>query len=626
MITTKTSLCCLTLLLTIHSFAQKPNDTTKIDEIVIQGNRIQIPFSQSSRDIQVITKEEIKRLPVKTVNELLGFVAGVDVRQRGPFGSQTDVSIDGGSFEQTLVLLNGVKLINSQTAHNTMNIPVPLDAIERIEVLKGPAARMYGINALTGAINIVTKSAKESFVAVNTYAGSGFQAKDTLEGKGIYGGGGLQVTANYGSEKQSHLFTMSKDYYNGMRYNTAQDNNRIFYNGTYRINKNHSIQWLGGYNYSNFGANGFYASPGDKQSKEIVQTGLFSLSSSHKMGIFTLSPRISNRYDDDDYRYLRYNINKFRSRHYTNAIMAELNSSVHTKIGDFGLGVESRIEQINSSNIGKHNRNNQGISAEYKGFFWKKWVVNAGAYVNYNSSYGWQVYPGADMAYIFLPGWKLAISAGSGQRIPSFTDLYLNQKPGNVGNPNLKPENAWQYEGNIQYTRKTLKITAGYFFRDITSFIDWVRDSSNVPYSPLNIGKNRVQGATARISQQIQFKNDHVFGYFLSFNYLNPTYISTSGVQSKYVLEALRNQFIGGINYGYKGFSIQVNNHFIERIKNKGYNLLDVRIAYNIKGFTVYTDVSNLLNQSYKEAGAVPMPSRWYSLGFRYLWGQKTKK
>lgn len=623
MVLRKTSLVTLSLLLLSTAFSQQSNDTTKIEEVIIQGSRIQIPFSQVTRDIQVLTSEDIKRLPVKTVNELLGFVSGADVRQRGPFGSQTDISIDGGTFEQTLVLLNGVKLINSQTAHNMMNIPVPLDAIERIEVLKGPAARMYGINALTGAINIVTKKSEKSFVAVNTYAGSGFQQRDTLEGKGMYGGGGLQFTGNFGTKKQSHLVTMSKDYYNGTRYNSAIDNNRIFYNGDFRINNKNSIQLLGGYNYSNFGANGYYASPGDKQSQEIVQTGLVSLSSTHKMGIFTLSPRISNRYDDDDYRYLRYNIDKYRSRHYTNAIMAELNSAVKTKIGEFGLGVESRFESINSSNIGKHDRNNSGVSAEYKGFFWKKLVVNAGAYVNYNSSFGWQVYPGADLAYLFLPGWKLSASAGSGQRIPSFTDLYLNQKPGNVGNPNLKPENAWQYEGNIQYTWKTLRVSAGYFYRDISSFIDWVRDSINVPYSPLNVGRNKIQGVNARISQQMSFKKDQQFGYFVSFNYLQPAYISSAGIQSKYVIEALRNQFIVGVNYGIKGFSIQVNNRFIERIKNKGYNLLDLRVAYFIKGFTVYADVSNLLNQTYKEAGAVPMPTRWYSLGFRYAFTKK---
>lgn len=605
------------------AFSQVSNDTTQLENLVVQGNRVQIPFNQSARNIQIITKEDIARFSIKSINELLSYVGGVDLRQRGPFGTQTDISIDGGSFEQTLILVNGVKMINSQTAHNMMNLPVPLDAIDHIEVLRGPAARIYGINSLTGAINIVTKKSSKSFVSVNAYGGSSFQKKEAGDGTGIYAGGGVQATGNFGTEKTHHLLSFSKDNYNGQRYNTKQNNSRIFYDGGYDFNKNHSIQWLGGYSYSNFGANGYYAAPGDKNSQEIVQTGLFSVSSKHKFGRFTLSPRFSNRYDDDDYRYFKNKLNVARSRHYTNAMMAEINAGVTTKIGDFGIGVESRFDQINSSNIGKHVRNNHGLYAEYKGFYWNKVMAGAGAYVNYNTSYGWQVYPGVDVAYLFLPGWKLAFSAGSGQRIPSFTDLYLNQKPGNVGNPNLKPENAWQYEGNIQYAHKTLRVQAGYFYRDISSFIDWVRDTTNVPYSPINVGRNQVHGLNARISQQLTFKENHRFGYSVSYTFLSPSFKSAPGVQSKYVLEALRNQLIVGINYGYKGFSFQINTRFIERIKNSPYALLDMRVNYEVKGFTVYADCTNMFDAKYREAGAVPMPPRWVSLGVKYMWKQK---
>lgn len=613
----------LFLLSTNALFGQEKLDTTVLNTVVIQGNRIQTPFNQATRSIQILSKEEIQRLPVKSVNELLAYVNGVDLRQRGPFGTQADVSIDGGSFEQTLVLLNGVKLIDAQTAHNMLNIPVPLEAIERIEVLRGPAARVYGINSLTGAINIVTKSEEHSFVGVHTYAGSSFQSKqDSTERKGIYGGGGVQVTANFGTKKQSHLLAMSKDTYNGQRYNTAQDNNRLFYNGSYRFNDNHSIQWLGGYTYNNFGANGFYAAPGDKESKEIVETVLTSIGSTHKFGRFTLRPRISNRYNEDDYRYFRYNPKVARSMHYTNALMAELNASVETKIGEFGLGWESRFETINSSNIGRHDRSNHGISAEYKGFYWNKLIATAGAYVNYNTSFGWQVYPGVDLAYLFLPGWKLSFSAGSGQRIPSFTDLYLQQK-GNVGNANLKPENAWQYEGALQYNWKTLRVSASYFYRDISQFIDWVRDTVTQPYSPINLGRNQVHGLSANVQQQLHLKNEHTFGYFVKYTYLAPSYKAATNQQSKYVLESLKNQLMLGVNYGYKGFSIQVTSRLIERFKLASYFLLDARVSYAINPVVIYVEGTNLLGSQYKEAGAVPMPTRWFSLGVRYNWSKK---
>lgn len=609
-----------TMLTLTSTCALSQEDTTIFKEVIIQQNRLEIPVNQATRNIEILTTEDIKKLPVRTVNELLAYVGGVDVRQRGPFGNQADISMDGGSFEQTLVLINGVKLLDAQTAHNMMNIPIPLDAIERIEVLRGPSARVYGINALTGAINIVTKSSEESFVAVNTYAGSSFQEKEAGDGDGIYGGGGIQITGNFNTKKQNHLIALSQDLYNGQRYNTAQSNTRLFYTGKHQINDKNTLQWMSGYTYNDFGANGFYAAPGDLNSNEIVETALFSLSSSHKIGRFVVSPRISNRYNEDDYRYLGKEIDIARSKHYANALMAEINTSVKTTIGDFGLGFESRFDEINSSNIGQHERDNYGISLEYRKVFWRKLILTAGTYVNYNTDYDWQAYPGIDFAYRFSPNWRVYASAGSGQRIPSFTDLYLNQLPGNVGNPNIQPEDAWAYEANFQYTKKTLKINGGYFYRSISNYIDWVREMPSLPYSPINIGENLVHGIHANISQQFEITGKHKIGYKASYTFLKPSYKSDEDIQSKYILESLKNQLIVGLNYSYSDFSIQINNRFIERELNDPYNLLSVRANYDIKDFSIYADVSNILNEKYVEAGAVPMPSRWFTLGVRYVW------
>lgn len=610
------------LIFSLCAFAQK-NDTTKYDAIVIQGNRIEVPFQKASRDIQIITAKEIEKLPVSSLNELLAYAGGVDIRQRGPFGTQADISMDGGTFEETLVLLNGVKLINSQTAHNMMNLPIPLSAIDHIEILRGSAARKFGINALTGAINIVTKKETISFIEANIFGGSSFKKQNEKEGDGIYGGGGIQVTGNFGTQKQNHLIAISKTKYNGQRYNSASDNTQLFYNGSYHFNADNAIQLLGGYSYAKFGANGFYAAPGDLNSEEMVSTALFSLSSTHRMGRFTLSPRISNRYDEDDYRYLKHQPSIGRSLHFTNALMAELNGSIKTKFGTFGLGWESRFEDINSSNIGEHHRNNHGFYAEYHHIFNQKWVVNTGAYINYNTKFDWQVYPGLDFAYLINKHWKFAVNVGSGQRIPSFTDLYLNQLPGNIGNPLLQPENAWNYGGNVQYKYKTLRINIGYFYRDVTDFIDWVRDSITQPYSPFNFGRVKIQGIHLRLNQDFIFKNHQKLKYFLRYNYLIPTYESKKGIQSKYVLSALQHQFIAGIYYQNNGFSFQITNRFIQRFKNKPYDVLDIRLAYKIKKFTIYSTINNILDAQYKEAGAVPMPTRWFNLGLRYRWQKK---
>ncbi len=597
------------------------SDTSQLDEVVISGNRLDIPFSESTRNIQIVTARQIQKLPVHSINELLAFVGGVDIQQRGPFGGQADVSMDGGTSEQTLVLLNGIKLINSQTAHNMMNIPVPLNAIDHIEILHGAAARAYGINALTGAINIVTKKRTRSFITADLQGGSSFKQKATGDGDGIYGGGSLQLTANYGDDKQSQLLALSQDIYNGHRYNSAQEATRLFYNGTYHFNKTNSVTALAGYIHNRFGANGFYAAPGDSNSEEIVETGIFSISSTHRIGRVTISPRISDRYDEDDYRYFKHKLNTARSIHYTNALMLELNGSVKTGIGAFGFGWESRLGKINSSNIGRHNRSNHGVYAEYRKESFEKLITNIGLYANYNTDFGWQAYPGIDVAYLFNPNWKISASIGSGQRIPSFTDLYLNQPPGNVGNPEVQPESAWEYEASIRFDKNGFAAQAGAFYRNVTDFIDWVRPNENTPYSPLNFGENKIYGVHVRAHQQFSWGPDQQLGYRISYYYLEPKPLSGNGdQQSKYVLETLKHQLFAEVSYRYNNFSIQLVSRYVKRLRNNPYNILDARLNYQLNSFRLYADISNIADARYKEAGAVPMPSRWFRLGVQFRW------
>lgn len=606
---------------------QSLDENEELEEVIIQENRLTIPFNQTTRNIQIITKEEIQKLPVSSINEVLSYVSGVDVRQRGPFGSQADVAIDGGSFEQTMVLWNGVKMSDAQTAHHSMNLPIPLVAIERIEILKGPAARIYGINALTGAINIVTKTQITDFVHVNAYVGSSFKDQEKGDGSGLYAGGGVQATAGLQAGKTNHLFSIAKEEYNGQRYNTASKNIKALYQGNANFNEKNTLNWFGGFVDNEFGANGYYAAPHDKESYEIVKTFMFSVGTMHKLSDhITIKPRISNRYNEDDYRFYRNDLSKARSLHYSNAAMFELNGAYRSDIGDFGLGYEMRSEDINSSNLGNHNRKNHGWYAEYKNMFFDKLLVNAGAYWNYNTDFGFQWYPGVDVAYLWNNHLKFQGSVGSSQRIPSFTDLYVNQRPGNIGNPNLDPESAWQYEVGIDYTKSDFKFSASAFQRVIDDFIDWTRISVDVPYQPQNLGQQNMRGIQARIKQDFEVSSNQKLSYSASYQYLSPKEEeNATEIISKYKIESLKHQVILGIDYRYNDFSTQLQNRYVKREMNEGYFITDLRLQYQFATFQVYMQVTNLFNSTYKEVAAVPMPSRWLQLGFQYHLNYKNK-
>jgi len=138
-----------------------------IEDIVISQNRLSTPLSESARNIQVMHKEEIENLPVTNIPELLQYMGAVDIRRRGVNGVQSDAGIRGSTFNQVLVLVNGVRMSDPQTGHHMMNLPVALEDIERVEVIKGPAARIFGMNAMAGAINIITKqNNKEDFTLI----------------------------------------------------------------------------------------------------------------------------------------------------------------------------------------------------------------------------------------------------------------------------------------------------------------------------------------------------------------------------------------------------------------------------------------------------------------------------
>jgi vitamin B12 transporter len=119
-------------------------------------------YSDLSRVVTVIKKDEIAGLPVQSLQDLLEYVMSVDLRQRGPNGVQADISIRGGTFDQIMILLNGINYTDPHTGHHNLNIPVDLESIDRIEILEGPGSRVLGPNAFSGAINIITGTGEKT--------------------------------------------------------------------------------------------------------------------------------------------------------------------------------------------------------------------------------------------------------------------------------------------------------------------------------------------------------------------------------------------------------------------------------------------------------------------------------
>jgi iron complex outermembrane receptor protein len=601
-----------------HAQTQQGNS---LDSVIIRQNRIQTSYDKQNNNIQIMDKAQIATLPVKSVTELLSYIGGVDLRQRGPSGVQADVSIDGSTFDQVLVLINGVKVSDPQTGHNMMNIPLPISAIDHIEVLRGSAARIYGVNALAGAINIVTALPQNNSVFAQAYAGSSF-TKDTANGDTYYSRG-VQATAGLNTGNQSHLLSLAQDQGNGYRYNTSMESYRLFYQNKIRLNDKNSIEAMGGYVSNYFGAGLFYAAPNDANATEKVQTGLGAISYNWRPNDkLKLTPRISYRYNKDDYIYIKQKPELYHNVHETNVLSGELNASYQTGHGTAGAGVEYRSEEINSNSLGKRQRQNIGFYAEYRHNFSSKLNAGAGIYLNQNSDFGFQAFPAIDAGYRFARNWKVFANASTGQRLPTFTDLYYNG-PSNIGNPTLQPELSSYAEGGVQFNHPELDAKAAYFYRHSTDFIDWVRNSDTAKWQPQNFQSVNTQGVSLtlnyQLSRHLSLSDRYQLTLVANYTYLDQQLETPTDKTSKYTIDALRHQCTVSLrSLLFRHVQLNLSSRYQQRISNNDYTILDARVGYQGKNWLVYTDMNNLLDQQYREIGSVPMPGRWFTLGARF--------
>ena len=585
--------------------AQTDTTTQDLGEVLIQENRIQIPFSKQSRNISLVSKLQLETTPARSLAEVLSFVPGVDIRQRGVTGVQSDVSIRGGSFEQTLMLLNGIKLSDPQTGHHMMNIPVPLVNIDRVEVLKGPASRVFGQNAYAGAINVITELSDNKYARVQGYAGD-------FGMKGINFAGSLPV----GNYRQN--LAISYDDSNGHWYNSDYQVSNIFYEGGVDLNEKNELKGMVAYADRSFGANGFYSSSYPDQ-WEGVQTTLASLSHSLTLDNFYLNSRGYFRRNKDEYVLKRNEPSFYQNFHTTDVFALEANGKFDTKLGTTGFGLETRKEAIESTNLGNRDRVLSGIFLEQMMNLGSRVDLRAGIYSNYYSEYGWKHFPGAELGFQATTDLRLYSGYGISYRIPTYNDLYY-VGPTNIGNDQLVPEQAQNFEIGAKWSKSGLYAELVYFNRRTDNLIEWTRPDADTPWQPQNFSEVKFNGIEASLNYRISpnGKTLHIKELNLSYNYINADLINQPGIETRYSLTALKNQMIGGALLGI-GQKLEWNTkmRYVERMNQDPYFLLDMRVDYNRTGkIGFFAEASNITDTDYMEAGTVQMPGRWFRAGF----------
>ncbi|PWE00122.1 TonB-dependent receptor [Marinilabilia rubra] len=631
----------------MNTFAQTDTasiaNKIRLAEVQVTAHRAPSLYSEVGRLITVVPRSEIEALPVQSVQGLLKYMMNVDVRERGPLGVQADLSLRGGSFDQVMVLLNGVNITDPQTGHHNLNLPVDLNSIDRIEIIEGPASRVHGPNAFSGAINIITGTLKNNKVSVNTMAGE----------NGLYNVG---ATLNHNIGKTTSYLSASKGGSDGYIDNTDFDVLNLFYQLRY-IKEHESLNFQTGYTNKAFGANSFYTATYPNQ---FEQTRTFFSSLGFETGkTIQLKPNVYWRRHHDRFELFRNSENAAgwyggHNYHMTDVFGGNINATIPWKLGKTSVGGEVRSENIWSNNIGidmdepldvpgesgkqftkSYHRSNTSLFLEHN-LKIGNLSVSGGVMANFNSGLDYHLnwFPGVDVSYWISPRLKWMASYNQSLRMPTFTDLFYDG-PTNVGNPDLEPEEASTIESGVKYVSKVVSGHINGFYRKGENLIDWGRQTGEEEYTTSNV--NEINAYGIEVSTTVFPKKlgvPLIEKLDLNYAWLDQDKNPEEGYESVYVLNHLKHKFNLGVQHDIvKNISARWNFLFQDRvgsftrssddalIEYKPVWLTDLRITWHSHSWRVFAEATNLFDKKYYDMGELERPGRWIKAGVQFSVG-----
>ena len=629
-----------------------------LQEVLVVSHKAEV-HSESYRLITQVSHAEIEALPIQTVADILQYLPGIDVRTRGANGAQADISMRGGTFDQVLVLLNGVPLSDFHTGHYALNIPVSAELIERVEVLQGTSANLHG--AFSGAINIVTKQAvsrQPSEVRLKLTAGmNGLvnpevaatlaipDKSSSLEGRSE---GVINLSAEYSRADGYYAPSPTEKEATACKNSDFKLANLYFQTRWRGLDVQAGAQWkdagLGmGYGF------------GSQDQFDATRTAFASAKYAHRWGAWRLDAQASYRANYDRYEWHRGQ-RLYGNFHFAQTASAALAAHYASRIGTTSFGVGVRNENMHSTNLGDTinpngqvpnvadfpladvrvldlvkggNRFHANYYAEQT-FYYAGLAASIGINGTYNTQFGHHLGGGANIGYTFEKAGTLYANANRSLRMPTFTDLYYNA--GNqLGNRNLKPEEAWLLSVGYKYTPDfgkagKLSLSADWYYRWGKNIIDWVYVPTDTkrPYHAEN--QQQVNATGVELSVAYRW-NEWLRCISVDYAY---TYLDLDLKESgSRYLDYLSHKLSIHLEHGiYKGLGASWTVRFQKR--EGQYNnaegavadyqpvwLLDGSIFWQNKYLRVSADCTNMTNTRYYDYGGILQPGAWAKISIK---------
>lgn len=581
--------------------AQTPDaPVVELDTLQVSvASRASREAALASRSVETLSGDALRALPVSSVNEALELALGIDLMARSP--ALADVGIRGSSFEQVLVLVDGIRVNDAQTGHFSLNLTVPLDQVERVEILRGSGSALHGADAMGGVINIVTAGERQGTSAradVGSFATRGIAARHAL------GAGGSRL-AIAGELRGSDGHRAGTDYETGF----------LRASGSTRLS-GHRLQADVGLARRDFGANGFYG-PFDSYEETRTTTATFGWSAPSASSV-AFGARLSARTNDDHFVLRRTDPSFYENRHSTSQLGGELTARARVAPHMVVAGVvEGYGDALSSESLGDRTETRWAAGMEMAGGVSGRLLGTVGLRADLHETHEVQASPSASIAWWPMPGVRLRGSAGRSFRTPSWTDRFYRD-PVNVGNPDLVPERAWSTEigGRVELTPR-LFVAAAAFERRADDLIDWSRpdDDPNAPWTTRNVEEARFRGVEleAGLREWIGAR------WTARAALLSVSSSAEEGFTSKYALRPLTETVSLSVERPLADdFRVGAQARHARRRGEEPYVLLDARASYGVRGARVHVDVRNLLDSGYADIAGQDAPGRSVGIGLSW--------
>ena len=572
-------------------------DEIILPEIVIPSQRSALFLSTRGCESVVLNREDIKKFHARTVTELLATVASVDLSERGTPSSQADLSIRGSSFEGVIVLVNGINVRDPQTGHFTMDVPVDLNAIERVEILTGGGSTMYGSQASGGVINIVTRS----------------DVKGVNGGVSVGSHGSREMSAGFGgsvsgSELSGHFRTVTSD---GFIDGSDIDLVGIDVTGSFQT-ENVLCEWNAGVLDKQFGAQGFYAPyPSFEKTRSYLGgVNIQRIIDSNSLLRF----RAGARGQGDDFILIRNDPGVFRNTHYNRSYV--LSGEYSTAFFDTFtgiVGVESSVVGISSGSLGSHSNRNDAVFGELSG---DSKYGNYSLALRYDSGFREEhsLTYGAGIEVPMSTTNHIRLRAEKSFRSPTYTELYYDS-PANRGNRALNSELSQSIEAGIEHAGNKLSSGLAVFARKSTDVIDWIREDGEAVWEANNHGEIQTTGIDVKSRLRIA----QTWMVSVSAMVLDQSVERRAGIESKYVLNPAAAVVSGSIAGNLPtGFTCSVRARYENILHGDERIPVTVSCSKSMKSVTAILSVSNVFNERYDEIPGLRATGRWITLRMEY--------